>query len=207
MQLFNKVAIKKTLYHTWYIYPITIAITTLLLRWGFQAYHQPSEHQKLTIFLSADVRDESFLTKILNKYDKEKLREVNPYYMLPEAVGYYQKVKLYVDQGDIVILNETTFNYYKDHYGEYFASFNDQTKEKYVPSGSTYYTYDDKDYGVLLKKKGESHYLQSYMDFVDEDYYIALPIASVNLGDLVNKDNGYYDNALTFMNHLLVGNL
>lgn len=208
MQLFNKKAIKKTLYHTWYIYPITMCLSTLLLMWGFQAYHQPSAHQKLTLFFATDIKDESFVGKILEKYNREKLREISPYYSLPSSSGYYTKLKLYMTEGDVLVLDEKTLDEFKGYHSSLFTEFDNETKEKYVPAGSTYYTYEEKDYAVLLKKKGENHYLQSYMDFDEEkDYYITFSPASVNTGKMYNEDNAYYDNALTFMNYLLLGNL
>ena len=41
----------------------------------------------------------------------------------------------------------------------------------------------------------------------EKDYYITFSPASVNTGKMYNEDNAYYDNALTFMNYLLLGNL
>ena len=42
MQLFNKESAKKTFAHTWYIYPLTIGLITLVWIWGFQTFHLPS---------------------------------------------------------------------------------------------------------------------------------------------------------------------
>ena len=93
MQIINKSSVKKSLTYTWYLYPISAALLALLWLWSFQAYHQPSAHQKLNVFFATDIKNEGFIKDILKKYDPENLRQVNPSYSLPDGVGYYQKLK------------------------------------------------------------------------------------------------------------------
>ena len=208
MQLFNKKAFKKTLYHTWYIYPIVVAISTILLIWGFQAYHQPSAHQRLVLFFATEIRSRSFADKIMEKYDKEELREVEPNYALPSATGYQTKLNLYVNEADILVLDETSMNGIGDYCNLFLIEINQEIKNTYLNGISTYYSNKDKDYGVLLKKKGEDHYLKTYMDFEeDKDYYLAFTVASTNLGKYSDDNSDHYNNALTFSQYLLEGNL
>ena len=206
MQLFNKVAAKKSLVHTWYIYPILVTISTLLWVWGFGAFHQPSAHQKLTLFFATDITNESFLKDIQSEhYSRETLREVSAYSSLPSmGSAYYQKLKLYISNSDILVLDENTLDELSVALDKAFVPFTNEVKTKYLFNGNSYYSVDDKDYGVLIKKKGEPSYYSSFMTFEEErDYYLTLSLSSSNLGKMLDESNEKFDNALTFMHYLI----
>ena len=207
MQKYNKASIAKTFAHTWYLYPITGIIITLLWLWGFQAFHQPSAHQKLSIFFATEVKNESFLKDILNKYDKEDLREITPSYSLPEGVGFTTKLQVAINSADLLILDEKTMFSFNDHQENFFVEMTSYIKETYLSNEDTYYDYGDKSYGVLLKNKETEHYLQRYMDFDEsKNYYIAISVTSKNLGKVLDENNAHYDNALTIMKYLISEN-
>ena len=204
MQLFNKVAIKKTFAHTWYIYPITGALIILLWLWGYQAYHQPSTHQMLSVFFATEIHDESFLKDVLKKYNREDLREITPSYGLPSSNGYTTKLQLAVNNADILILDDKTMFNFNGHHQSFFYEITPYVKENYLKNETSYYTYEDKAYGVLLKNKEVEHFLQKYMSFDEsKDYYIAISLASKNVGPLIDENNAHYDNALTVMKYLI----
>lgn len=204
MQTINKSFVSKTFAHTWYLYPITIVIITLLWLWGFQAFHQPSTHQKLNIFFATEVRNESFLKDIMKNYDKEDLREITPSYSLPSGVGYTSKLQIAINNADLLILDEKTMFDFNGHHDNFFVEMSSFIKETYLPGENTYYQNDGKDYGVLLKEKEADHYLKQYMDFDEtKNYYITISVASKNIGKVLDVNNEHYDNALTFMKYLL----
>ena len=209
MQLLNKVAIKNTFAHTWYLYPISVGLVTAIWVWSFYAFHQPSAHQKIDVFFSTEVRSDSFLKDIMNKhYEKEKLRDVSHSYSLPSAVGYYQKLQIALSSSDILILDENTLSGFSNQYRDTLVEINDYIKTNYLTSEHTYYNFDEKNYGILIKEKNVQSYLSSYMTFDEtQDYYLVLNQASMNLGSVLEESNAGYDNALTFMNYLLEGNV
>ena len=202
MQIINKSSIKKSLTYTWYLYPISAALLALLWLWSFQAYHQPSAHQKLNVFFATDIKNEGFIKDILKKYDPENLRQVNPSYSLPDGVGYYQKLKIAINSADILVLTQNSFESYKDSYGTFFVKVTDYVKEKCQITDNQVFN----DYGILLKNGSDDCYLSQYMDFrPNENYYIALSVTSKNLGSALDEKNAYYDNALTFVHYLIEG--
>ena len=196
---------KKSLVHTWYIYPILVAISSILWIWGFSAFHQPTKHQRLTLFFATEIKDSSFLQSIKNDhYDREKLREVEAFFSLPDVPGYETKLQLYLTDSDFLVLDDKTLEKYQLVAHQIFVPFDEETKNNYLFPENTYFSYDSKDYGVLIKKKGEESYFSSYMTFDEtRDYYLALSVSSTNLGKMLNKNNEYYDNALTFMHYLV----
>ena len=207
MQKYNKASIAKTFVHTWYIYPITAIIITLLWLWGFQAFHQPSTHQKLNIFFATEIKNESFLKDILKKYDKEDLREITPSYSLPSGVGYTTKLQVAINNADLLILDEKTMFDFNGHQDNFFVEMSPYIKETYLSNEDSYYDYEEKSYGVLLKNKEQEHYLKQYMEFDEtKNYYIAISIASKNIGKVIDENNAHYDNALTIMKYLISEN-
>lgn len=205
MQVFNKSMAKKSFVHTWYIYPILVAVASVLWIWGFNAFHQPTKHQRLTLFFATEIKDSSFLSSIKNDhYEREKLREVEAFFSLPDVAGYETKLQLYLTDSDLLVLDDKTLERYQLVAHQIFVPFDEETKNNYLYPENTYFTYDSKDYGVLIKKKGEESYFSTYMTFDEtRDYYLTLSVSSTNLGKMLNKNNEYYDNALTFMHYLV----
>lgn len=207
MQKINKTSVTKIFAHTWYTYPLVAILLTLIWLWGFQAYHQPSNHQRLSIFFATEIKNESFLKDILKKYDREDLREITPSYALPTGVGYTTKLQLAINSADLLILDEKTMFDFNGHQDNFFVEMSSYIKETYLTNEDTYYDYEDKSYGVLLKNKEAEHYLQQYMEFDEtKNYYIALSVTSKNLGKVYDENNAHYDNALTIMKYLISEN-
>ena len=96
---------------------------------------------------------------------------------------------------------------FNGHHDNFFVEMNSFVKETYLSSEDSYYTNNGKDYGVLLKSKDADHYLKQYMEFDEsKNYYIAISVASKNIGKLLDENNAHYDNALTIMKYLLSEN-
>ena len=209
MQNFNKKATINTFSHTWYVYPLSIALIAGLWIWSYHAYHLPSAHQKINVFFASDVRNDSFLKSIMNKhYDKEKLREVSTSYSLPTGTLYYQKLQIALVESDILILDENTLSGFANKYQEQLVEITTDIKDTYLTSDHEYYQFNSKDYGIIIKEKNVICYLNEYMTFDEnQNYYLLLNQSSTNLGKIKGDDNAYYDNALTYMDYLLEGNI
>lgn len=205
MQKFNKEAAKRIIVHTWYLYPIAIIIITLLLIWGFGAYHQPSAHQTISIFIACNVRNNKFINPIQEHYERDKLRQINVNYAMPTDALYPQKLKIHLSQSDILILPKATVDVYKSHYEEYFIEFSASTKEQFFKDGYQYYDQEGHDFGIMFRKQDMDNPYDQYMTFYNDDYYLVITKASTNTGKLYNEKNEYYDNALTIVNYLMEG--
>ena len=211
MQLLNKQAIKNAIAHTWYLYPISITLITLLWIWGFSAFHMPSAHQTISIFIEAEVKNDSLFHDIMNKkYDKEKLRELTISYSSKDRSGYLDKLRIALSTSDIMIFDEDTMGGFINQYEDYLVCFDDYIVDNYLDSPQQYYKFSDEEYGygILIKEKGVENYLNTYITFDESlDYYLVLSKSSSNLGARYEVGNAYYDNALTYMGYLLKGEL
>ena len=201
MQTINKSLIKNTFTYTWFIYPVSAVLLTLIWLWSFPTFHMPSAHQKIDAFFATDITNNNFVDNILKKYDRENLRQINPSYALPGSALYAQKLQIAIGHSDILVLTKTQFNQYKIDYSLFFVQVTSYIQEKCQINESQVFD----GYGITLKNKGENHYLESYMNFADDDYVIALSVTSKNMGSAINEDNAPHDNALTFVHYLLEG--
>ena len=201
MQTLNKSAVKNTLTYTWFIYPMSAIILSLVWLWSFPTFHQPSAHQKINAFFATDIKSDEFADKILEKYERETLREINAEYAFPGTTLYAQKLQLALTNSDVLILPKEHFERYRVDFDLYFAEVTSYIQEQCQIEE----TRVCENYGVLFKTKGVEHYLESYMTFDDKDYILVFSANSKNLGSAIDEDNAPYDNALTFVHYLLEG--
>ena len=178
MQRFNKSASKRIIAHTWYIYPLLIGLITIIWLWGFNAFHQPSAHQSLLMFFSTNIHNSRFTAEIMNEfYKREDLRQIDAYYSLPSLPTYVDKLSLYINKSDILVLDKKTIDDLRGYQEKVFVEFDDELKNSEYFKNQTYeyYTYvDDEnksyDYGIKIKAKGATDtYLSQYMTFDDYD--------------------------------------
>ena len=201
MQTLNKSLMKNTFTYTWFIYPMSAVILVLIWLWSFPTFHMPSAHQKINAFFTTDVKSEEFADKILEKYDREDLRQINLSYALPSNPLYAQKLQIAFSDSDVIILPKGRFQKYSVDYSLFFVEVTSYIQDKCQIDNSKVID----NYGIILKNKDENHYLEQYMTFEDDDYVIAFSVSSKNLGAAVKEDNAPYDNALTFVHYLLEG--
>ena len=202
MQIMNKPLSKKMAAYTWYVYPLVGAVVALILVFVFSAFHQPSRHQVLSLFVTASLKDDSFTKRIEKHYAEEDLRQFRVNAALPESNGFTRKFNLYLSDCDFLLLDEGTLEKYKDYSSMYFVPLNDLLKNYYIPAGVSYWSNQNVDYGMKMK---EDHWLKDYFLFKDSAYYLCLSTSSKNLGEYYEEANKPYDNALTAIRLLLEG--
>ena len=201
MQKLNKSIVKNTFTYTWFIYPMSAILLALIWLWSFPTFHMPSAHQKIDVFFATDITSEEFADKILEKYDRENLREINPTWALPNSALYAQKLQIALSNSDILVLPKTVFQRYSVDYSLFFVEVTSYVQEQCQIDSSLVVD----NYGITLKSKGVEHYLEQYMTFVDDDYVIAFSTSSKNVGAAMKEDNAPYNNALTFVHYLIEG--
>ena len=159
----------------------------------------------LTIFFATRITDTTFAKDIQKTYyAREDLRQVDVFHSLPSAMGYYNKLQLYLQKGDILVLDQKTIDEFQGYQEKFFTEFTAEAIEQYDLGNYEFYPSNEHKYAIRFKNKAENHYLDSYMTFENDfDYFITLSTSSKNLGLLGGKGNERYDNAITYMKHLL----
>jgi len=218
MQRINKTEIKRKFAYTWYTYFIGIGLSFFCWFWAFQAYHQPSAHQKIVLFTGADIKDESFSAKILNKFDTDKLRLFDANGCSPKrGTIYASKLNVYLNNADLMILPEETVNSFTNNdnpeavMDNYFRPFTDEIKTTYLNGSESFVSITKSDstvvdYGVLIKNNSVESWLSNYINFEnDVNYYLMITACSTNTGTLYSNDNADYTNALQAIKYLMEG--
>lgn len=205
MRIFDRQMAKKGFAHTWYLYPLGAIVLSAIWAASFYLYHQPSAHQRLSLFFGANVAKESFIDDLKNRFDREELQRVDLSYAAKDNALYYSKLRIAVSQADLLILDQETLESFQTHTPESFLPFDDALKRDYLSSPS-YYAYDQKDYGALLKEAGvASSYDSAVLFDPDRSYYLVVSAASKNIGSYLNEGNQAYTNALRMARYLLEG--
>lgn len=219
MQRFNKTDFKHKFTYTWYTYLLGIVLSFFCWFWAFQAFHQPSAHQKLVLFVGAEIKDESFSNKILSQFEEKDLRLFDSNGCSPKKAGVYpNKLNVYLNNADLMILPEETIKTFTNSeqaeavMDNYFRPFTDEVKSSYVPMGEHDYISiknkenNDVDYAIAIKTGSVSSWLESYINFEnDVNYYLLLTAASTNTGTLYSENNAAYTNALKSIRYLMEG--
>lgn len=218
MQRLNKIEAKRKFVYTWYLYPLVLCSSFLLWNWGFKAYHQPTAHEKIVMFVGADVKDVSFTKPIIEAHKDKGMRDMEVASCGLSRSVYAQKLNLYLSVADLLILPESTLTdltsrdegsaaFMKD----YFRPFTAEVKD-YLSTSSSYYSFEDTkagetiDYGVRIQEKNGTSFLSDYVSFLpEENYYMLISTTSANTGSLFDKGNEGYTNALTTMQYIVLG--
>ena len=198
MQTINKSLVKNTFTYTWFIYPISAVLLSLIWLWSFPLAHQPKAREKVELFIDADVKDEKFTDLILEQYDRDKLRAINLEY--PQRFVRSSSTTELFHRCDIMILSKLTYSSYIHNYEGVFAEINPYIQEQCHIDSSLVV----ENCGIQLKTTGESCFLSKYVD-LSGDYVLAFLANSKNLGAAFDEKNAKYDNALTVAYYLIEG--
>ena len=200
MQTINKSLVKNTFTYTWFLYPISAVLLSLIWLWSFPLAHQPKAREKIELYCSAEVNNEEFTDQILAKYDRNKLRTINLEYPIP-FTRTSSTTELF-NRCDMMILNQDTFHQYTTLYSGVFAEINSFIQESLQIDNSRVV----EEHGIILKESGETCYLSNYINFTSGNTYVLAFLAkSKNLGAAFNENNAKYDNALTVAHYLIEG--
>ena len=195
MQTINKSLVKNTFTYTWFIYPISAVLLSLIWLWSFPLAHQPKAREKVELFIDADVKDEKFTDLILEQYDRNKLRAINLEY--PQRFTRTSRTTELFPRCDIMILPEITYKMYIHNYEGVFAEINPYIQEKCQIDSSLVYENCGIRFGTT--------FLSKYVDLTSNDYVLAFLANSKNLGAAFDENNAKYDNALTVAHYLIEG--
>lgn len=200
MQTINKSLVKTKFTYTWFIYPVSAVLLSLIWLWSFPLAHQPKAREKIELYINATVNNEEFTKNILAKYDRNKLRAINVEYPMRFYRGS-STTELF-NRCDMMVLEESKYQAYNNLYGDLFAKINPYILEKCQIDSSLVVG----ERGILLRAANTTHYLDSYVEFDNySNYVLAFLTKSKNLGAAFDEKNAKYDNALTVAHYLIEG--
>ena len=145
---------KKTFSYTWYLYLIALVVPCVAFPLAFSFMHRPQEYEKLSIFLSTNVKENDFSNKIENDFKDKGVRAVDIVSYDPEDNEYLYLQKLNVvgiNKCDILIIPESMVSTLNPKTS--MIEFNVDIKAQCDVENEIFYNYDGLDYGVELTDK------------------------------------------------------
>lgn len=193
-----------TLPYNWPFYLVFPVIGGLCIAYLFNVRHQPQPYEKIDIFVAApSVESQPLCDLIYEKYVDNGLKLVTTTQSNPSDSVFAQKLRVVgYSRSDLFILPHSVLESISP--AEILLPYSDDfVSANVADSNSVFYIVEDVRFGILLKDDLLDSWLEDYIDFNDEDYYLCLNATSKNIGDEGIYNNPEYDLALKVFAYLL----
>lgn len=192
--------------YNWPLFIVLPVCAGLAISYLFGVYHQPLPYEKLNLFVaSLETESEAICENIQAKFADQNLKEVSITSANPNDAIFNQKLKVVgYNRADLFLLPLSVLDDLTP--SDVMLPFSEELIANYINSEArTYYVDEQLTFGVLLKSGSEDSWLDDYIDFVAEDYYLCINVKSKNVADFGMYDNAEYDLALQTFSYLLGG--
>ncbi len=192
--------------YNWPLFIILPVCAGLAISYLFGVYHQPLPYEKINLFVaSLETESEAISENIQAKFADQNLKEVSITTSNPSDAIFNQKLKVVgYNRADLFILPLSVLDDLTP--SDVMLPFSEELIATYINGEDrTYYIEQQLTFGVLLKSTAENSWLDEYINFVAEDYYLCINVKSKNVADFGMYDNAEYDLALQTFSYLLGG--
>jgi len=192
--------------YNWPLFIILPVCAGLAISYLFGVYHQPLPYEKINLFVaSLETESEAISENIQAKFADQNLKEVSITTSNPSDAIFNQKLKVVgYNRADLFLLPLSVLDDLTP--SDVMLPFSEELIATYInEEGRTYYIDEQLTFGVLLKSTAENSWLDEYINFVAEDYYLCINVKSKNVADFGMYDNAEYDLALQTFSYLLGG--
>ena len=192
--------------YNWPLFIILPVCAGLAISYLFGVYHQPLPYEKINLFVaSLETESEAISENIQAKFADQNLKEVSITTSNPSDAIFNQKLKVVgYNRADLFLLPLSVLDDLTP--SDVMLPFSEELIATYINGEDrTYYIEQQLTFGVLLKSTAENSWLDEYINFVAEDYYLCINVKSKNVADFGMYDNAEYDLALQTFSYLLGG--
>jgi len=192
--------------YNWPLFIVLPVCAGLAISYLFGVYHQPLPYEKINLFVaSLETESEAISENIQAKFANQNLKEVSITTSNPSDAIFNQKLKVVgYNRADLFLLPLSVLDDLTP--SDVMLPFSEELIATYInEEGRTYYIDEQLTFGVLLKSTAENSWLDEYINFVAEDYYLCINVKSKNVADFGMYDNAEYDLALQTFSYLLGG--
>ena len=192
--------------YNWPLFIVLPVCAGLAISYLFGVYHQPLPYEKINLFVaSLETESEAISENIQAKFADQNLKEVSITTSNPSDAIFNQKLKVVgYNRADLFLLPLSVLDDLTP--SDVMLPFSEELIATYINGEDrTYYIDEQLTFGVLLKSTAENSWLDEYINFVAEDYYLCINVKSKNVADFGMYDNAEYDLALQTFSYLLGG--
>jgi len=177
---------KSSFSYTWYFYLIALVLPSVAFPLAYSFMHRPQQYEKLSLFISSSLKDDSFEKALEDKFSPLGVKSVevvsfDP--MLSESM-YLKKLNVVgINRCDVLLIPEDKLNTLNP--SGCMVEFNDDIKSLCSSQEEEYFTYEEKDFAIKLTSVspvGEYATLTS-----NTNYYLFLGGSSWNTGEYSSK--------------------
>jgi hypothetical protein len=182
-------------------------IGTGLITYTMNLIHLPKSYEKIEIFVaSSDVDSNGLASNIETVFKEVGMKEVGIVTSNPADVAFYEKLKVIgYNSSDLFILPASIME--NLDLTEIMLPIYDLFIENELEGNTySYFEQDDKQYGIEIKSQGSNSWLEDYIPFADENYYLTVSATSLTIESYGTHPNSVYDLSLQTMRYLLGGN-
>lgn len=172
-------------------YVIALVATPLICTYAVRFKTQPKDTQKYSIFIGADVKDQSGLKKYVNSVLVDDL-EIRTYHAMENESIFGQLLSANGRMSDILILSKTKADSLT------VSALVDLSNSISLPLDNAYEV-EGKKYGINIKVD-DNLLFNNYVNYLDDDYYIFINPESVHTLDIL--DNGKTNQTYTLLKEL-----
>jgi hypothetical protein len=195
---------ENALAYNWPLFLVLPVIAGVAISYLFGIYHRPLPYEQINIFAAVqDVDSDSLCDNLQVRFSNQNLKEVTITSANPNDAIFPQKLSVVgYNRADLFILPFSVLNDLGPN--GVMLPFSEKLKDEYInEDNSTYYVDESLTFGVLLKSASNISWLEDYIDFLSEDYYLCINVKSKNIADFGMYDNAEYDLALQAFSYLL----
>ncbi|HKM10856.1 MAG: hypothetical protein WCX47_01935 [Bacilli bacterium] len=207
MTLSSKKFIKNGIPYVWPLFLLIPLIGTGLITYTMNLIHLPKSYEKIEIFVaSSDVDSNGLASNIETVFKEVGMKEVGIVTSNPADVAFYEKLKVIgYNSSDLFILPASIME--NLDLTEIMLPIYDLFIENELEGNTySYFEQDDKQYGIEIKSQGSNSWLEDYIPFADENYYLTVSATSLTIESYGTHPNSVYDLSLQTMRYLLGGN-
>lgn len=172
--------------YTWYLYVLAIVVPCVAFPMAFSFMHRAQEYEKLSLFLSNTIKDDSLSSVLEEKFKDEGVKTVEliSFNHNDNESMYLKKLNVVgINRCDVLIIPESYLDTINP--AGCMVAFNDEVKELCSAKEESFYKYEDVDYAVELTDKSP---LKNYVSLNENvKYYAFLGGKSWNVGKYSSK--------------------
>ena len=188
--------LKRHLYYSWFIYLLVGFVVVAMANFFVNQKVKIKGYEKVSIFVGTPYANETKLEKDLLNNHIDSLLEVDILHYNESDTYFGLFLQTAGSNSDILIINGSDLSY------ETVLSYAyclDTIDLSFVPEGATYYEYDNKKYGIVIKDD-DINYFKDYINYWPNNvYYLFINKESKNFDSIFMPNKRHHSDNATYI--------
>ncbi|MFA7031969.1 MAG: hypothetical protein WC201_00115 [Bacilli bacterium] len=204
MTLSSRKFIKNGIPYFWPLFLVIPLLGSALITYTMNLMHLPKSYEKIEIFVaSSDVDSNGLADNIEISFQEAGMKEAGIVTSNPTDSTFYEKLKVIgYNSSDLFILPRSVME--SLDLTEIMLPIYDLFITNELEGNTySYFEQDEKQYGIEIKSSSIDSWLEDYIPFTDESYYLTVSATSLTIKSYGTHPDSVYDLSLRAMRYLL----